>query len=209
MNMIDLSTFLPHIKQYAPGIATPTAYFGIRQAAIDFCQRTKTWRYEDEFDITEGEAEQITTPANSVLLDIEHVLFEGNNLEPKTTAWLDDNLHGWRVNESNSIKARYVTQTEQNTLRIVPGAAGHVNLYVWLKPSQDCDQLPDYLGDQYRETIAHGALARILMMPNMPFSNPQLGAMFLGLFNAALDTFQNKGSIGQQRAHPRTKASFF
>ena len=209
MNMVDLSVFLPNIKQYAPGIATPTAYFGIRQAAIDFCQRTKTWRYEDEFTVTENEAEQITTPNNSVLLDIERVLFEGNPVEPKTTAWLDDNIRGWRTNETDSVSAKYVTQTEPNTIRMVPSAAGTVNIYAWLKPSQDCDQLPDYLGDQYRETIAHGSLARILMMPNMPFSNPQLGAMFLGLFNAALDSFQNKGSMGQQRARARTRGSFF
>lgn len=209
MNMVDLSVFLPHIKQYAPGVATPTAYFGIRQAAIDFCQRTKTWRYEDDFDISADDAEQITTPSNSVLVDLERVLFEGNDLLPKTTAWLDDNVRGWRINADGGSVAQYVTQTEQNTIRLVPAAAGHVNIYAWLKPSQDADQVPDYLGDQYRETIAHGALARILMMPNMPFSNPQLGAMFLGLFNAALDTFQNKGSMGQQRARTRTKGSFF
>lgn len=209
MNMVDLNVFLPHIKQYAPGIATPTAYFGIRQAAIDFCQRTKTWRYEDDFDVSADDSEQITTPSNSVLVDLEKVLFEGNDLLPKTTAWLDDNVRGWRLNADDGSLAQYVTQTEQNTIRLVPAAAGHVNIYAWLKPSQDADQVPDYLGDQYRETIAHGALARILMMPNMPFSNPQLGAMFLGLFNEALDKFQNKGSMGQQRARTRTKGSFF
>lgn len=209
MNMVDLSVFLPHIKQYAPGVATPTAYFGIRQAAIDFCQRTKTWRYEDDFDVSADDAEQITTPSNSVLVDLELVLFENCDLLPKTTAWLDDNVRGWRTNTGDSSTAKYVTQTEPNTIRLVPSAAGHVNIYAWLKPSQDADQVPDYLGDQYRETIAHGALARILMMPNMPFSNPQLGAMFLGLFNSALDTFQNKGSMGQQRARARTKGSFF
>lgn len=209
MNMVDLSLFLPHIKQYAPGVATPTAYFGLRQAGIDFCQRTKTWRYEDDFDVTADDCEQITTPADSVLLDLELVLFEGNPLEPKTTAWLDDNVRGWRTNESGAGLPQYVTQTEMNTIRLVPGQDGHVNIYAWLKPSQDADQLPEFLATQYRETIAHGALARILMMPNMPFSNPQLGAMFLGLFNDALDKFQNKGSMGQQRARTRTKGSFF
>lgn len=209
MNMVDLSVFLPHIKQYAPGCPAPTAYFGLRQAAIDFCQRTKTWRYEDDFTVSANDCDQISTPADSILLDLEKVLFDGNPLEPKTTAWLDDNVRGWRTNETTGGPSRYVTQTEPNTIRLIPGQDGHVYVYAWLKPSQDAEQLPEFLAAQYRETIAHGALARILMMPNMPFSNPNLGGMFMTLFSGALDNFQNKGSMGQQRARPRTRASFF
>ncbi len=209
MNMVDLSVFLPHIRQYAPGVSVPTAYFGSRQAAIDFCHRTKMWRYEDDFDVSASDSEDISTPIDSVLLDLEAVYFDGNKLTPKTPGWLDENARGWRTGELIGGPSQFVTQTEPNTIRLVPGADGHVNIYAWLKPSQDAEQLPQFLGDQYRETIAHGALARILMMPNMPFTNPNQGAAFAVLFNGALDTFQNKGIVGQQRARPRVKASFF
>lgn len=209
MNTVPFSDFYAHVKQYAAGAADPKIDFALRQAAIDFCQRTKTWRYEDDFQVTDSDAEQIITPNGSVLLDLELVQFDGCDLIPKTPAWLDDHAHGWRTNCNDSGPSKYVTQTEMNTIRLVPYADGHVNIYAWLKPSQDCEDLPDYLGNQYRETIAHGALARLLMMPGMPFSNPNLAGMFITLFNNALDSSQNKGITGQQRARVRTKASFF
>lgn len=209
MNMVDLSVFLPHIKQYAPGVPIPTAYFALRQAAIDFCTRTKLWRYEDEYDVAAEDSDDISAPNNAVILDLEAVYFDGFELTPKTPAWLDENARGWRTNEVTGGPAKYITQIEVNTFRLVPAATGHINIYSWLKPSQDADQLPAFLGDQYREVIAHGALARILIMPGMPFSNPSMGAVFASSFSGSLDSTQHKGITGQQRARPRTRGNFF
>lgn len=207
--MKSLDEFLKSINQYAPGCATPTAHFGIRQAAIEFCERTRLWRYEDEFIVTAAEAEGITTPTGSVLQDIECVTFNGGApLMPKTVQWLDTNEPGWRKGIITGTP-QYVTQIEPNTIRLVPGEAGTVNIGVWLKPAQDCDELPDFLADQYRETIAHGALGRILLMPNQSFTNGTLAAAFLANFEAKLSALSGKGTTGQQRARVRTKASFY
>lgn len=205
--MKDIADILPHIDQYAPGCPAPTAYFGIRQAAIDFCERTRLWRYEDDFDIPGDESESITTPYGSVLHEIELVQFDDEDLEPQTTDWLDKNCRGWRANELTG-QPSYVVQTEPNTLRVVPWVAGHINLFLWLKPSQDATELPDFIIDQYRETIAHGALARILMMPGQPFSNPNLAGTFGALFTSKLDTLMRASARGQQRGRTRTRAHF-
>lgn len=205
--MKDIAEFLPHIYQYAPGCSAPTAYFGIRQAAIDFCERTRLWRYEDDFDIPGNDVEGITTPYGSVLHEIELIQFGGENLTPKTTAWLDEHCRGWRANEMAG-QPCYVVQTEPNTLRVVPWQAGHINLFLWLKPAQDATDLPDFIVDQYRETIAHGALARILAMPGQPFTNEALAASFGALFGGKLDALMRASSRGQQRGRTRTRAHF-
>jgi hypothetical protein len=206
--MKSLDEFLKSINPYAPGCAIPTAYFGIRQAAIEFCERSRLWRYDDEFTITADESEAISTPYGAELLDIETASFDGGApLEPKTTAWLDDHHPGWRTGAVTG-KPQYLTQIDMNTLRLVPGQAGTVNISVWLKPSQDCDELPDFLADQYRETIAWGALGRILMTPNQPYTNGTLATGFLAAFEQKLVGLSHKGTTGQQRARVRTKANF-
>lgn len=206
--MKPLDEFLKNINPYAPGCAIPSAHFGIRQAAIEFCERTRLWRYNETFDVTAAEAEGIVTPCDSVLLDIEQVKFNGQKLNPATTTWLDCHMPGWDEGTLTGTP-RYFSQIDLNTIILVPFEAGTVSFRAWLKPSQDCTELPDFLSDQYRETIAHGALGRILMTPNMPYTNGTLGAAFLANFTAKIDGLTNKVAAGQQRARVRTKATFF
>ncbi len=208
MNMKDLDAFMSAIRPYAPGCANVTAFTQIRLAAIEFCERTKLWRWEDDFDITGDDAEQITTPYGSVLHELDIVLFEGRELDPATPSYLDLHECNWRTSTLSGMP-RFVTQLELNTIRLVPNQAGHVNVYGWLKPTADAKQLPDFLSDQYREVIAAGALARLLAQPNQPYSNPNLGAGFGALFEDKLTRLSGTAPKGQQRAPRRTRASFF
>lgn len=207
--MKSLDEFLPNIRMYAPGVADPTAYFAIRQAAIDFCERTRAWRFEDEFAVQADDYEGLLAPANAVIHEIEEVWFDGNKLARKTPAQLDALLPDWRSGGAKPTGLpSYVTQTEQNTITLVPFGTGSVKLSLFLKPAQDADELPDFIADQHRETIAWGALARILLIPNQSFTNPEMGAAFGQAFQGKLDGKSTLGITGQQRAPVRTKASF-
>lgn len=207
--MKSLDEFLPNIRMYAPGAADPTSYFAIRQAAIDFCERTRAWRFDDEFTVSADDYEGLYAPDNSVIHEIEGVWFDGNRLTRKTPSQLDELLPKWRSGgEKPTGLPSYVTQIEQNTITIVPFSAGKVKLSLFLKPSQNADELPDFLADQHRETIAWGALSRILLIPNQSFSNPDMGAAFGQAFQGKIDGKSTLGITGQQRAPVRTKASF-
>lgn len=207
--MKDLDAFIPNIRMYAPGVSDPAAYFAIRQAAIEFCERTRAWRYDDELSVTAEQVDGITAPNNSVIHDIDGVWFDGTKLTPKTPGQLDVLVPAWRSGATKAeTKPKYVTQTELNTIRLVPFTAGTVKFTLFLKPSQDATEVPDFLVDQQRETIAWGALARILLIPNQSFTNPELGAAFGQVFQQKLDGKTTLGFTGQQRAPVRTKASF-
>lgn len=205
--MKPLDDILPGIMPYAPGCAAPTAYFAIRQAAIEFCERTRLWRYEDEFAVNAAIDEPIMAPSGAVIHEIEAVRFDGDELCPQTVAWLDQHCAGWRASDYSGTPS-YVTQTDPNTIRIVPLGTGTVSVSLWLKPAQDADELPDFLVDQYREVIAHGALVRILSIPNQSFSDPNMAIMFGQGFQGRLDSLSAKGFTGQQRAPMRTRGSF-
>lgn len=206
--MKDLDAFLPNILMYAPGCALPTAYNAIRQAAIEFCERTRLWRFDDEFTVTAQDCDALLAPAGAVVHEIECAWFDGRKLEPASTRWLDDHREGWRTGALSGLSA-YFTQTEPNTVRLVPASAGKARLAMWLKPDQDADELPDFMADQYNETIAQGALGRILLIPNQSFTNPEMAVAYGAAFQVKLDSLSTKGFTGQQRAPQRTRASFF
>jgi hypothetical protein len=207
--MSSLDTFLGNVRPWAPGVPDPTAYKNIRLAAIEFCERTRLWRYEDEYDVTEADCiGGVSTPSGSVLHDIEVVLFDGNEILPKATRDLDRLEKGWRTGALGSGLPRYYTQIEESMLRIVPAYAGTLYLCLRLKPSQTSTDLPDFM-DNYRECIGWGALGRLLSVPGQPYSNPELASFYMGRFSDKLDRLSIKGSVGQQNAPKRSHARFF
>lgn len=210
--MKSLDEFLPSIRPYAPGVADPAAYFAIRQAAVEFCERTRLWKFEDEFPIVGDTSEPLFAPAGSVIHEIDGVWFNARRLRAVTPDKLDQLLPAWRAGTMATVPVgnpSYVTQTAPNNIILVPFGTGQVKLSLVLKPSQDALEVPDFLVDQHRETIAFGALSRILLTPNQSFSSPDMGSAFGQAFQQKLDAKMSIGSTGQQRAPVRTKASFF
>lgn len=204
-----LDAFMPDIRPYAPTVALPTAYRAIRQAAIQFCERTRLWREEDAFNAIAGDDVLIVPPMGAELIDFDKVHFgAGDPLKPKTTGWLDDNLRGWRTNDVPG-SPRYVTQITRNTLVLVPGATGSAKVSLWLKPSNECVDVPAFLPRQFRECIAHGALARILAIPNQPYTDLQMAGTYLTLFSGKLESLSTRGTTGQQRARVRSRAHMY
>ena len=62
--MSSLDSFLPYVRPWAPGVPDPTAYKAIRQAAVEFCERTRLWKFEDDFDVNEDDCNSgILTPS--------------------------------------------------------------------------------------------------------------------------------------------------
>ena len=209
---IAIDLFLTEVRPWAPGVPDPTAFKALRGAAIEFCERTKLWKFESTTAVlsTDPATSTITTPADSTVFDIEVAEFDGVELIPKATRDLDDIMHGWRTGLVGAGQPRYITQIEQNKLTLVPQAYADGSLYLCLrlKPSQTAMTMPDFMRD-YAEVIGWGALSRLLTVPGQSFSNPALAAEYLAKFNMRLDSLSLKGSTGQQNAKKRTKSSYY
>ncbi|MNZ92974.1 hypothetical protein D3C78_1120230 [compost metagenome] len=92
---------------------------------------------------------------------------------------------------------------------IVPKTTGTLKLSTFLRPSEDADQLPDFIAQLYRQVIADGALAEILMLPGQPFTAPDRAQFYSMRFEAKLGELSSRTIKGQQRAPARTRAQFF
>ena len=209
--MSSLDTFLSHVRPWAPGVPDPTAFKNIRLAAIEFCERTRLWKYEDTYDVSVEDCNGgIFTPNGSILHDIEVVMFNGRELLPKATRDLDRLLPEWRTNaDISSGVPSYYTQVDQSTLRIVPAMEGSVYICLRLKPAQDATDIPDFIAAEYREVIAWGALGRLLTIPGQSYTSPDLGQFYAQKFTEKLDRLSTKGTTGQQNAPKRSRARFF
>lgn len=208
MSAIDV--FLTEVRPWAPGVPDPVAFKAIRGAAIEFCERTRLWRFEDDYDVTAEDMGEIFTPAGSVLHDIELVKWEDRELHPISTRDLDVKVPRWRTEptEEGGLPT-YVTQLSMNSIRIVPALAGHLYVCFRLKPDPNTMQVPDFLVAEFKEVIGWGALGRLLTIPGQSYSSPDLATYYKGLFEQKIDRLSTKGTTGQQNAPKRSKARFF
>ncbi len=210
--MTDLDDFLTQINIKAPGCPAPSAYIAIRQAAREICERSKLWRHSSEMVIADLDDINFTPPDGSLVMDFESVLFRVGDgadceLEAKTVDWMDKCMRGWRRGLIEGYP-RFFSQLNMGTLRIAPVDTGILTVNCYLKPTMDCEELPDFLFQQYAEVIAWGALGRILSTPEQPFTDFATGAGYLDLFNRKLDSIAFKGTTGQQRARTRSRGKF-
>ena len=205
--MIELEAFLPKIMPRVPGAARPAVYDAIRVAAQEFCTRTRLWRETDTLQTAAEDCDIIAVPHGAVLFEIESARFNGYPLEPQSISWLDKNVPRWR--EMKSDRPSWITQTEPDTLRLIPAGTGTVDLSLYLKPADDAEYLPDWMGNHYKQVIADGALSELLTLQGHEFTNPDLAMFYSARFEKRVLSLSSANLKGQQKARVRTKPHFF
>lgn len=204
--MTDLDVFIPNILPYAPGVAEPTVFAALIRASQAFCERTRLWRDEDTFTLTPTSCNVVCAPEGADLFEIENALLDGCRLEPISLSDLDHKYPRWR--ELDAGQGQWITQIEHGSVLVVPKCTGTLTLSTFLRPAEDADQLPEFLSKLYRQCIADGALAEILMLPGQPFTDPSRAQFYSMRFEAKLSELTNRTIKGQQRAPARVRAQF-
>lgn len=200
--MIEIASLMHLVLPFAPGCPEPTAVQHLRWAAQRFCERSRIWRSCSDFDVEGGCDEVLCVPSYAQIYEIEQAWFNGSELEARPFGSFGRQCPG------NSIP-HYITQSTPKSVKLVPGALekGGLRLHLFLKPSQDAEDIPDFLSE-FEQVLADGALSRILLIPNQPFTSPDMAGAYGGSFQAELDRNFNRNLRGQQRAPVRTKARY-
>lgn len=190
----------------------------LRQAAIEFCERTKAWRHIITSTVT-AQGATTAAPQYSAIHEIESATLNGQPLTPVSyTEILPDELSG----EQDQGQPRYITQSTPNEVQIYPFATGALRMSVILKPragqlfGTDASDpmhdaynvVPDFLLTQHGETIAYGALARMFIIPGETWTDPDRANYYRSQFVERAKASQAVAIKGQQRAALRTKPSW-
>lgn len=212
--MRDILELLPRIHEVSPSCPEPTAIRHLRDAAIEFCRRTRIWRDYDEFPLRGARCDGIGTVSEADIFEISHATVKDAtgivaDLIPVTVDWLDRERTGWRDDEGTPV---YITQFGPGTVRVTPApdsaSALTLRLELILVPSITAQRLIDPLVDTYGQAIADGALGRILATPG-DLAQPALAPVHAAAFEAALGRWGAQIPLGQQRVRRRTKPSTF
>lgn len=178
---VNYSQFYGEVLPYLPNVSEPAALAQIRNAAIEFADRTDILRYGPDPQVLEQDVGtyDIDLPANC---DLGRVLTVwAANIELQATS--EDSLQArfgtdWRVIPGGP---RYYVLTDSASVTVCPLPSETVQdglaMVVSLRPKRTSTTCDDILWERYGEFIAAGARFRLSMMRGQPFYDPQ-GALF-------------------------------
>lgn len=205
------SLFYPDTLPDLPGAPLPVVDHWLRNAAIEFCERSKVL----VVDLTamSAVADQmsyaITLASNTELVELISVKFSGEVVTPKSPAYLEAKYGDWQA--ETGTPEHYTQQDTANVLLVpAPAAAetGAIKLKVATKPGTAATGVEDWFFSQYRLAIVAGAKGKLMLMDGKPWSNPDRAAFNLALFEGAISTATGRTADGHVRARPRFSGSF-
>lgn len=177
---------LPHL---AADPSDPVTELAIKRAAIEFCNDSWVWRFiPDVQDLSSGVNEyDLEPPAGADVSAIIDVQLDNVPLKPRTVAWLNEHIPGWKTVPA---AVKYYTQVDTAQIILAPlpdyNQSAAISMSAALQPSQLSTGFPKWIATQYLYQIADGAIARLMLMAGKPWSDPQNGAIHMMAFQNAI-----------------------
>ena len=155
-----------------PGCPVAALDIALRQSAIEFCELSLAWKAEhDPIAVVSGTAEYaFVPPSEAVVHAITYAQFDDDELQ--ITGETGILIQNWRTGTGTP---KYILGgATMLTLVPEPDVDGTLTMNVALKPSPDATGIDDSIFNEYRQVIVHGALAKLMLSPKKPYSDPQV-----------------------------------
>ncbi len=221
--MIPIESFIPLVTVHASEAPHPVVEQQIRLAAIEFCERTRCWRHVFRREVSCPGGPIRIIPPYATIFEFEFAYFNDAVLTPTQLTDIDFEP---TQDDAFSAPPTHISQIEPGQVILFPRSnePGLIYLSAFLKPigsddwnggtydtgeDDDLNMLPDFMLVQHAETIARGALARILAIPGQTYTDMARAGAYAADFRDRMDTRFNTGLRGQQRAPARSKTHSF
>lgn len=200
-----LAAFTPYIAPAVPGCPEPLIDDAVRQAAIEFCERTEALRERLSFNTVIAQDYVVMAPLGGDVARVYRVSVVNADTRLERSRREDYDEDG-----SPGQPTEYYVEN-LNTMRFypVPDAVYPVVVNAVVKPARDATTLDDLLFSAYRDAIAAGARKRLMGMSSQPWTNTSQAAIEGEIFNDAIDTIRMRKATGGTNAPLRTRGHYF
>ncbi len=196
-----------------PGVPQPLLDHALRNAAIDFCTRSKAHRVDlaaiDAVANTGVYALSSVLPAGAGLVEIVAARFDGEPLAPKAPEFLERRYDDWQTEVGTPI---YYTQQSSDSILVVPApsadASGAIKIKAAVCPTATATGLDDWLFAKFRMNIAAGAKAILMLDAEKSWGNVPRAAFYGAQYEAAVEDATVKANAGLVASRPRFSGGF-
>lgn len=198
---VAISSLYPQIRRYAPGCPDPILLAEIRDAAREFCQRSRWLRQTLIMDtlVDENTYELVPEDTSVEVIGIKAMEYDG---EPLTPGKPEEHPH-----ESGVPKYFFYYPASDFILMPTPDTAETqiLNINMIVQPITTATTLPDTLTQGHERTLVFGALSRLLMMPGSAWENQSLADAYEARFHNRVEGAKAQADMTHHQKAFRTK----
>lgn len=181
--------FYKYVLPELPGVPDETLRQALMSIAGDFCVATHVWdEIADPIMLIAGVSDyDIDVPPGADIVTVKEVWGPLGELLPATMRDLQLKMPNWQTAEGTD-PVYYNMVKGFGVLTVYPKPIAPtgkpITVHAVYAPKIEATTLPDTLVRDYRPAIEHGVKARLMAMPNKPWSNAMAGS-YLQLYEAA------------------------
>lgn len=177
---MEFAELVAQVALDVQGCPTFTIEEALRAATVEFCDRTHAW--VDELDgFVSGDEVSLDLPAQSRLVNIIRLVVDGVPVAGIPRDLMPGMTNGF-------------TRVSDTELRLHGRTGETVTALAALAPTWDAESVPDEFAARYRQAMVVGAKMRLLMVPGLVWSNPQLAGANRALFNREINQARLRAS---------------
>lgn len=201
---MTLDDFLPYVLPRVKGCAAPLATQQVRLAIIELCKRSLLWRESQtsQNTVADQTAYAYTPGSGQQVVHLLEMWLNGSEVS------VVDAEKGRRLDAASAIDVYAYGTLNGFVLKPAQVADLPIVTYGAVAPSLAATSVPDALG-KYVEGIAHGAVRRLQMMPNMEFTDPMAADKLYRPWEECIGDATVDAIQGHARAEVRVQASWF
>jgi hypothetical protein len=223
MSQRTFASLASRINPSVPGCSLPLIVQHIRTAAVQTCERTLAWRYEQPaFNLTPGKYQYAyNKPTDTEVFAVMHTaLNDYEALSPITLDQATELYPGWvRASTTaqdiadNGGQPRYITQVSPSQYNVLPPPNADktytLRMIYALKPSHSASEMDEGVMNQLEEAIVSKTLQDLLVLPNTSWSDRELASYHAKQFIARVSEYRAHANLGRMRASLTARAPRF
>lgn len=200
--MATWSALYPLLLASVSGVSEPLADQALCNAAQEFFRRSLAWKqWLAPITLTTDTSYQLTIPTGSLIVRLEKATLNGTAISLPNWNSFDADL------ADNAAQGSGVTTADRISVELASSyaAGGVLKVQAVLTPALGAASLPDAQLAQHGAAIVEGAKARLMAIKGEEFTDLQLAALAMDLFEQAIGTAQYQAYKGFGREVPRMR----
>lgn len=195
-----------------PGCPRPTIEQFVRDIAIEVCEKTLVWRYEqDPLSLTAGVYDyDYDVPTDAEVVSVIYAALNSgtefvNSLTPATQEDLHRMYPDWPSADVNKrASPRYLSQLMPNSFVVAPvpdsARAYAVKMFLALRPTQTATGMDKTAFDECDQLITHGVLQHLHTIPDKSWTDYGLASYHAKQYTYKTALRRAKVNLGAARA---------
>lgn len=176
------------LLQYVPDAPDPVALNAIRNACVEFCERTRFWQedIDDILLIKDLGVYEIDTQSGVKFVDVQFAYQGERLLVPKAAEELN-RLYRWTNWQNLTGKPVFLTRMNEREIILVPKPEAEtqkLTVRAAFAPTRNSNGVGVDVYQYYLECICDGARARLYTMPDTPYFNESSAMYYERKFRA-------------------------